>query len=372
MTKKIVNTISPFNIGWAAPELNQASIIALLQAAQAGQLSTGPHLARFEQTFQNFHKGGYAKVAPNCHSALKLLLQAYQIGPGDEVIVPALTFAAPLNAVVSVGARPIIADVDASTWTINPQEVEARLSKKTKAIFAVHLFGNPCDMSHLKTFKMNSKKILLFEDCAQALGGQYKDKLVGTWGDAAAFSFNATKTLITGEGGMALFKLKKQFIRARIIANHGMDKRKYFHSLPGENYKLPNLLAALGVAGLESLAQIIKDRKALMQHFLNLLSPIQSIQLQATQVQSNPVPWGLPIILPNLKIKKNLIMKLEQEKIEWRPLFRPMYKMPAFKKLANKQAVADVLSHHGLILPFHLSLSKSQIEKITQTIKSVL
>ncbi|MEK7165902.1 MAG: DegT/DnrJ/EryC1/StrS aminotransferase family protein, partial [Patescibacteria group bacterium] len=212
--------------------------------------STGKYISDFESTFASLVGVKYAISCSNGTAALHLALLSLNIGPGDEVIVPALTFIATANVVKYVGATPVLVDVLPDTWTIDPQLVEKRVSPKTRAIIPVHLYGYPSDMTPLQKIASRNN-IALIEDAAEAHEATYKRKKVGSIGDLGCFSFFGNKIITTGEGGMISTNDSNIKNKIELLKNHGMSKtRKYFHPILGYNYRMTNLQAAIGTAQL--------------------------------------------------------------------------------------------------------------------------
>ena len=222
--------------------------------------SAGPYVKKFEDKFSSVHYKKKALSVSSGTTGLHIALAALGVKGGDEVIVPNFTFAAAINSILYVNAKPVIVDVDKDKWTIDINEIKKNITKKTKAIIAVHVYGNPCNLDELVMIS-KKKNIFLIEDCAEAIGSKYKNKYVGTFGDCGVFSFFANKTISTGEGGMVTFKNKKIYNYAKKLRDHGMStKKKYFHDFVGYNYRMTNIQAAIGLAQLENFKKIVKRK----------------------------------------------------------------------------------------------------------------
>jgi perosamine synthetase len=222
--------------------------------------SKGKYVKKFENIFCKSIGAKNAMTVSSGTSAIQLALLTLGIGSGDEVIVPNFTFAAVYNAVIFSGAKPIMVDINKKTLCIDEQLIEKKITKKTKAIIPVHLYG--CSSNMDKVLKIAKKnKMLVIEDCAEALGTYYKKKHVGLFGDAATFSFYGNKTISTGEGGMVIFKSKKNSLKGDIIKNHGMSKKiPYWHEQFGLNFRMTNLQASIGLAQMEQFQKILKKK----------------------------------------------------------------------------------------------------------------
>lgn len=226
-------------------------------ALAAGWLSgTGPHVRQFEQRLGERIERAHVVATANGTLAIELALRALGIGPGDEVIVPALTFAAPASSVFAVGATPVLVDIAPTTWTLCPDDVAVKLTPQTRAILAVDVLGHPADYDALARFD-----IPVIEDAAEAHGARYKNRPVGSFGVVSTFSFHANKAITTGEGGCAATNSVELAERMRVIANHGIrPERPYVHDVIGRNHRMTNLAAAVGLGQLDRWDDLIGDR----------------------------------------------------------------------------------------------------------------
>ncbi|MDC3087780.1 aminotransferase class I/II-fold pyridoxal phosphate-dependent enzyme, partial [Candidatus Pelagibacter sp.] len=222
--------------------------------------STGKYVSLFEKKFSKLFKIKYSLSLSSGTSGLHLAMKTLNIGYGDEVILPNMTFAATVNSVINSGAKPVFVDIDKKTYNLNPSKISEKITKKTKAIICVHLYGQPCEMKLIsKIAKKN--KLFLVEDCAEALGSKYNGKYISYFGDISVFSFFGNKTITTGEGGMLVTQKKSFFAKAKSLRDHGMDeKKKYWHNEVGFNYRMTNMQAAIGLAQLENVNDIIKRK----------------------------------------------------------------------------------------------------------------
>ena len=231
-----------------APNVGELEIKYLTETIQSTFVSTfGPYVPKFEQAFSDKINVRQAVAVQSGTAALHLALYELGIGEGDEIIVPALTFAASVNPILYVGATPVFADVNAETWTIYPDEIEKHITAKTKAVIPVHLYGNPCEMDGI-TALAQKYGLFVIEDAAESLGALYNKRHTGTFGDFGCFSFNGNKVITTGGGGMITGKELKKLDHIRFLANQARDEKKgYFHPEPGFNYRMTNIEAAFGL-----------------------------------------------------------------------------------------------------------------------------
>jgi perosamine synthetase len=337
--------------------------------------SQGRFVGLFESMMAEFHGMPYALAVSNGTVALHLALLGLKIGPGDEVIVPDLTFAATANAVLYSGATPVFVDVRPDSWNMDPAQVEAAITPRTRAVMPVHLYGNPCDMDALCAIARRHQ-LKLIEDAAESFGATWKGTLTGAFGDSACFSFFGNKTLTTGEGGIVLFRDAVAFERARMLRDHGMSKqRRYWHLEVGYNYRLTNLQAAVGVAQLERAEDILARKRAVARRYRELLADVPGIELPPAQGDCEPIYWLFTIMVVAAGITRDeLAERLLRNGIETRPVFFPMHGMPPYRPYCKDRdfPVADLLSANGLSLPSAVTLSDADIENVVANIKAIL
>ncbi|MFA5266400.1 MAG: DegT/DnrJ/EryC1/StrS family aminotransferase [Methanoregula sp.] len=249
----------------ARPAIGQDEISAVTSVLESGMLASGERVLEFERKFADFCGANHAIAVNNGTAALHAALLAADIGPGDEVIVPAFTFVATATAVLMCGAKPVFADVDEQTFNIVPAQVEERITPKTRAVIGVHLFGQPFDVQAVKDC-CESHSLKLIEDAAQAHGAVYRGEKVGSFGNLACFSFYATKNMITGEGGMITTSEKATSERVRLLINHGQSE-KYLHTRLGYNYRMTDIGAAIGLVQLKKLEKFNMRRKKNAEYY---------------------------------------------------------------------------------------------------------
>jgi perosamine synthetase len=332
--------------------------------------SQGPFISQFESNFSQYLGVKYSSAVTNGTVALHLALLALKIGKNDEVLVPNFTYIASVNCLKYVGAKPVIIDVDRHSWNIDCKLIEAKITKNTKAIMAVHIYGNPCQMDQLQKL-CKKHNIFLIEDAAEALGAKFKDKYVGSFGDIATFSFFGNKTITTGEGGMVVTKTKKLLDRVNYLKNQAVSQKKiYWHDEVGYNYRMTNLCAAIGCSQLEEIGRILKRKKDLFSLYKQELDQ-ELVSFQHTDIQSINSFWMIPIV-PKQKIPASTLIKhLSDHGIDSRPLFFPVTHMPVFKK-NQPYPVASYLSKHGIYLPSYPDLTDKEVRVIAATVNLFL
>lgn len=330
----------------------------------------GKYVELFEQKFAQYLEVKYATTTNSGTSALHLALLALKIGPGDEVILPASTIGSCYFAIWYVGAKAIPIDVDPLTYNLNPRLLEKNITKKTKAIMIVHLFGHPCDISPI--IKIARKyKLKIIEDAAEAHGAEYKNKKVGSFGDIACFSFYANKIVTTGEGGMLVTDNKKYLREAINLKNSAPTKKsKFIHQQIGHRYAMTNLQAAVGLASLEEIKESIIYKRKIANFYHQELKNIPGLILPIEQKYAKNVYWMYAVLVNEKKfgMSRNKLMEILQKKykIQTRTFFYPPN--IAFKKMKlyqnKKFPVAKKIGQEGLYLPSGLGNTVNDL-KIT-------
>jgi len=339
--------------------------------------SVGKYVAEFERNFSSFCKTDYGAAVCNGTVALHLALVALGIKQDDEVLVPNLTFIATANAVKYCEAKPVFIDVDKETWTIAPEDLERRITDKTKAIIPVHLYGHPCNMDKI-TSLAKSYNLFVIEDCAEAHGALYKNEPVGSFADAGCFSFFGNKIITCGEGGMVVTKNKELYERLVLLRGHAASKdKKYWHSEIGFNYRMTNIQAAIGVAQCERIDSFIEKKRQNAQIYNENLADCNSITLPPEKEWAKNVFWMYSVLLsPDAKLSRdNLLENLRTKGIDTRPFFYPLSDMPPYKSDVNTEnefPTTAFLSKQGFSLPSSALLTKEQIIFICNTIKEIL
>lgn len=346
------------------PMISNLDIQYVTDAVSSGWVSSiGYYVERFEREFADFCGVKHCITTSNGTVAIHLALVALGIGPGDEVIVPDLTFAATANAVILTGATPIFADVRQSDWCIDPLSVRQKLTSKTKAIIPVHLYGHPCDMDALHSIA-SEYDLKIIEDAAEAHGATYRGRRVGALGDCATFSFYGNKIITTGEGGC--ITTNSDFIaeRARLLRDHGMSKEnRYWHVEVGYNYRMTNLQAALGVAQLARIEHFLRERARILQAYRHYLAP-HGFTLNPHLDNTQPVNWLTCVLISkgNREARDQMLAHLKEQGIDSRPFFYPLTKMPIYA--GSRQPISEDLSSGGFNLPTFPELTDDNIQRI--------
>lgn len=358
-------TLCMKRIAMAEPDITQKERGYLARCIQDDWLSSkGPFVKRFEQAFAKSLGVRYALATSSGTAALLLALSGLGIQKDDEVIIPNLTFVATANAVSYLNACPVLVDVKRSSWTIDPAHVLSKLTKRTRAIIAVHLYGHPCDMSALRALARNYN-LYLVEDAAQAIGSSYRGKEVGGLGNVGCFSFYGSKTITTGEGGMITTNNKKLYDRIAFLNSQAMsEKKRYYHSEVGYNYRMSSLQAAVGLAQVERKNELVAKKNRIADLYTKFLKDLEKfIVLPTKESWASCVYWMFSIVTKprNKKMNRNHLIKfLENHNIESRPFFVPLHKLPMYQQ-EGQYEVSTRLSENGLSLPSGTTLKKSEI-----------
>ncbi|MHC1736420.1 MAG: DegT/DnrJ/EryC1/StrS family aminotransferase [Ignavibacteriaceae bacterium] len=330
--------------------------------------SRGEFINRFEQEFIHYLGSKHAVSVSNGTVALHLALVTLGIGEGDEVIVPSFTYIASVSTICHAGATPVFVDSIYETWQMNPEQVRKAITSKTRGIMVVHLYGQPCEMDELVKIAKEFN-LFIIEDCAEAFGSLYKGRKIGTFGDIACFSFYGNKTITTGEGGMVVTNDETLWDRAYHLRMHGLAKyREYWHDVLGFNYRMTNICAAIGLAQLEKADEKIKAKRELAHKYMDLLKNVP-IEFHKEAPDTTHTYWMISILVENRNIREKLREQLKADSIETRPTFYPVHTMPMFSQKYQKLPVAEDIGWRGINLPSFPTITKSQLEYITESIK---
>ncbi len=346
----------------------------LCRAIDSGFVSTiGPFVDEFEAHFSDYLATLKAVSVQSGTAALHVALHELGIGPGDEVIVPALTFIASVNPVTYVGATPVIVDVDRETWNIDPELLESAITSHTKAIIPVHLYGNPCDMDSIMAIA-RKHNLFVIEDATESLGATFKGIQTGTFGDLGCFSFNGNKTITTGGGGMVVGNDARRLEHIKFLVNQARDESQgYFHPEVGFNYRMTNIEAALGLAQMKRLDTFLNTRKQFNQLYRAELGTTDSIHLQGEYSLASSSCW-----LTCGTFKKGISIAalqaaLHKQEIQTRRIFLPLSEQPPYTRFSSRECpVALDIYHHGLCLPSSTLNKPEDIVRVCDVIKEFL
>ena len=333
----------------------------------------GPFVPEFEEKFAGYIGAKKAVSTQSGTAALHIALYELGIGEGDEVIVPALTFIATINPILYLGATPVIVDVSPKTWNIEAEEIEKAITKKTKALIPVHLYGNPCNLDEIIEIA-KEHHLFVIEDATESLGASYKGRQTGTFGDFGCFSFNGNKLITTGGGGMIATNDEKQAEHVKFLVNQARDASQgYYHPEVGFNYRMTNIEASLGLAQLERIDEFLAKKKAFRKMYQEILGDLPYIQFQEEYDNAEGSWW-----LTCIKIEKNnvdidnLKLKLKEKGIPTRRIFMPASEMPYLKEFSKSCPNAYEIYNQGICLPSSTLNKEKYIKEAALIIREVL
>ncbi|MBS3072823.1 DegT/DnrJ/EryC1/StrS family aminotransferase [Candidatus Pacearchaeota archaeon] len=343
--------------------------------------SSGEFIEKFEKDFAKYCGSEYGVCCSSGLAALHLACVALGLKRGDEVIVPTFTMAASINAIIFTGATPVLVDCDKETYCIDVNQIEKKITPKTKAIMPVHIYGHPCDMDVIKELA-KKYNLSIIEDAAEAHGAEYNGKKIGTLSDIGCFSFYANKILTTGEGGMCVTNNKELAEKMKRLRNHSFDVPRFIHNEVGFNYRLTNVQAAIGCAQVENVELLVNARRLVGLKYNNYLRGVKGITLPMEKEYAKNVYWMYGVVLTDeIKMTKEEVMeKLKEKGIETRSFFIPMHKQPAYYNKTVENApdclgefpVADYIGKRGFYLPSSSNISEEEIRLVSETLKSIL
>lgn len=361
------------HIALAQPQLIGNEYSYLMDAFLSTWISsTGKYVTQFEESFSNYCGTRYGVAVSNGTVALHLALTALGIGKGDEVIVPDITFAATINAVIYTGATPVIVDIEEDSWCINPDEIEKAITPKTKAIIPVHIYGQPCGMGRICDIAKRHN-LYIVEDCAEAHGAEWNNKKVGSFGIISCFSFFGNKVVTTGEGGMCVTDSAELNDKMRMLRDHGMSReRKYYHEVIGFNYRMTNLQAAIGLAQTERIDEILEWREKIEEEYRDIFSEIKGISMQKKDLDGRKkIAWLVSVLIDSDK-RDDVLRELKNNNIDTRAFFVPLSEMGIYRKYVRGCIISKRISQMGINLPTTYETNRAVIKKIAAIICNVL
>lgn len=367
--------MKPRTILTAGPSITEKEIEYVLDAVRHGwNENWNCYLTRFEKAFAEYVGTRFALSTSSCTGALHLGLLGLGIGPGDEVIVPEVSWVATASAVAYCGATPVFVDIEPDTWCLDPASAEKSITPRTRAIVAVHLNGHPADMVAI-TRIARRHGLFVLEDAAPALGALVNGKRVGGLSDVAAFSFQGAKIMTTGEGGMLVTSDEAVFERAKQLGDHGRDpQRPFFSTSIGHKYKMSNLQAALGLGQLERIEELVAKKRINHEWYRKRLSEVPGIQLNTEKPWARNSYWMTSIVIERQAGigRDEVIAGLRQRHVDSRPFFPPLSSLPMFANQQDRNPVAFDVSARGINLPGGHNLTEIDIESVCGALREVL
>jgi perosamine synthetase len=366
MTKKIY---------YAKPSITELEVSYVTDAIKNGWGDyCYDYIYRLQESFQDYLHVKYSLPTSSCTGALHLAFAALDIGLGDEVICPDITWIASVAPITYLGAKPVFIDVLSDSWCIDPKKIEAAITDKTKAILAVHLYGNLAEMDEiLRIAKKHNLPVV--EDAAEALGSEYREKKAGTMGDVGVFSFHGTKTMTTGEGGMLVTNNTELFEKLKVLSDHGRNpdcKKMFWNERIGYKYKMSNLQAALGCAQIERLGELVEKKRQIFSWYQECFKNVSGISWNLEPNHTKNSYW-MPTLLFNEKLKidrDNVIEKLIAKNIQARPFFYPLSSLPMFEEKKENE-VSYSLCKRGINLPSYYEVNKRDMLFISSIFEKI-
>lgn len=361
----------PFRIPVYEPSIGELERRYVNECLDSGWISSrGVFVDRFEKNFSKFVGTDYCVSVSNGTTALHTALLALGIGPGDEVIVPTLTYIASINAIAYVGAKPVLVDCNPHTWQADPADIRRVLSPNSRAIMAVHLYGQPSDMINI-TRIATEHDLLVIEDCAEALGSYISGKHVGNFGDIATYSFYGNKTITTGEGGMVSTNNPNLAERSAHLKGQGLARhREYWHDIVGYNYRMTNICAAIGCAQLEKVESTLARKAEIAERYRSNLGDL--VTFQACAEDTTTSNWMVCFCVEHPSLRESLRNHLSENGVETRPVFYPMHTMPMYSHYYRRMPNSDLISTTGINLPSHPTLLDSNVDDICDLIRGFM
>jgi perosamine synthetase len=342
--------------------------------------SAGKYLQEFEAKFSAWCGARHGIACSNATTGLHMTLVAMGIGPGDEVIIPDFTLIVSANTVILAGARPVLVDIEPDTWCIDASKIEEKITPRTKAIMAVHMYGHPCDMDRIQEIARR-RGLKVIEDAAQAHGAEFRGRRAGAMSDAGIFSFYGNKILTTGEGGMILCGDDALAARLRLLVNQGFREPRFVHEVMGFNYRLTNVQAALGLAQLEKADEKVARKRENARLYTERLRGVQDLALPVERPGARSVYWMYGVV-PGERYRQpraRLMGRLKEAGIDTRAFFHPMHLQPVyqgadarFPDCRGAYPHSTRAGERGLYLPSGHGVTPAQIDEVCAKLKSVL
>ena len=364
----------------ASADLDASDTAAVLEVLQSGRLALGPKVELFEKRLADYVGVPHAVAVSSGTAALHAIVRALGIGPGDEVLVPSFTFAASVNAILFEGATPVFVDIESDTFNVDVDDLEAKRSERTRAVMVVDVFGHPADWPRLQAFA-ERHGLLLIDDSCEALGAEIGGRRLGAWGDAAAFAFYPNKQITTGEGGMVVTRSAELAAAVRSLRNQGRPQMGAWleHATLGYNYRMSELSGALGLSQMARLDEFLEKRAAVaMLYTKRLATPMFKDRLRPPVVRADVrMSWFVYVVTLAPAFDRDLVMRrMQQRGIPSRAYFAPVDEQPYLRQYPHRGADALPVTRRQaastLALPFHNNLSEPEVERVVETLATVL
>lgn len=361
------------------PLLTERETELVLDCLRTGWISSvGKYIEQFEDKWATYCNMKHGIAVSNGTAALQIAIDLTDIKPGDEVIMPTFTIISCAQAVTTRGGIPVLVDSNPHNWQMDVTQIEAKITSRTRVILVVHIYGHPVDMDYILAIA-KKYKLMVIEDAAETHGAEYKSRKCGSMGDISVFSFYANKLITTGEGGMILTQRDDLAENARSLRNLCFKKsRRFLHDHLGYNFRMTNIQAALGVAQMERIEQIVERKRTIARIYNECLKNVAGIVLPKEEAWAKSVYWVYGIIIKeetgfNAATFSKL---LANNGVDTRPFFLGMHEQPVFQRMGlftdQRFPVAERLAMQGLYLPSGLSIKNSEIKQVCEVVQKYL
>ena len=358
----------------ARPDIGKEEKRAVMRVLESGALSIGPYTEEFERAFARYNGTKYACAVSSGTAGLHLALIACGIKEGDEVITTPFSFVASANAILYMNAKPVFVDIDALSYNMDPAKIERAITKKTRAILVVHIFGQPSNMTEIMRIA-KKHKLLVIEDACESVGAYHRKKMVGTFGESAVYAFYANKQMTTGEGGMLVTNSKKTYELVKSLRNQGRAPNMQWldHDRLGYNYRIDEMSAALGVAQLKKLPNAIKERQRIAQWYAKHLAPHAAL-VRAPHVDPDNTHTFFVYVVELLgKTKRDEVIKrLAKKGVATKPYLPSIHLFSFYRKLLGTKrgdfSISEHASDHTLALPIYKGLTENDVRRIVESL----
>ncbi|MCS7254554.1 MAG: DegT/DnrJ/EryC1/StrS family aminotransferase [Armatimonadetes bacterium] len=365
------------NIQMSLPDISKQDIDSVVKVLRSKRLALGPMAEEFERLMCEYVGVKHAIAVSSGTAALHLIVRALGIGPGDEVLVPSFTFIASVNVILYEGATPIFVDIEPETYNLDPDDLEKKITPRTKAIMAVDVFGHPAEWDKINKIAQKYS-LLVIDDSCEALGAEYKGKKIGQFGNAAAFAFYPNKQITTGEGGMVVTNDEELAKTIRSLRNQGRTEMGAWleHEIMGYNYRMDEMSAALGVSQLKRIEELLKNREIVAKNYTEKLSGLDFIRTPIVKPYVK-MSWFVYVVTLAEGLDRDLIIARMQEMgIPVRGYFSPAHLQPyireRFKTYEGMLPITESVAKRTIALPFHGSLSESEIDAVVEALKKAI
>lgn len=342
----------------------------MVEALRSGWISTGPFVSRFEELVSSAFKSKHSLAVSNGTTALHLAYLALGLHAGDEVVIPAFSYLAAANVAIQLGLVPVFADVDDSTFCLTAETVSRVVTDRTRAIVAIHTYGSMCDVDAI-TDVVRSRGIVVIEDSAEAMGSKLRGRFAGTIAPIGTLSFHAAKTITTGEGGMVLSNDDALAESMRSWRTHGSTHTRYWHDVPGHNFRMGNLQAAFGCAQMEHWDSVVAERRKLVDTYSRNLAGHAGIAVQQPGDDVDPLVWAIALELdPQVYPQgRDVVLKeMADRGVECRNGFYSPSQMPLYAPYKCDTPVSDRLARNVISLPTYIGLTEPEVDRVVETL----